>query len=331
MRRAGGGLVKAAAGWGPVKAAAGRESAGGAAGRGVPAAGGRLGGVGSGRVARGGRGRVADRGQALDQVLGHLAGRLDQHGAVQVAAPLAAEQVGALGVVGDAAEDGGRGVSLAEHVLHLAEGSTELLVLGDHHDAYPEAAPAAALGRRREGGGAVTQPDHVGHVHLADQDDRGRLDEQVVERAVRAEPAAVSDDVRLRQRGQRLADRAPEQAQAGALLRVGHAGQHVEAAVQLLHMLPDLLRLHAAPGDHGQAEHSAPGVEVTAAGRGEAVDEVPSGLIALGQQDRARPHSGERQCRCRDTWRSLVGRDSDQRHAHPDPGVNAMATSPAEA
>jgi len=79
---------------------------------------------------------------------------------------------------------------------------------------------------------------------------------------------------------------------------------------------------------------ATPGLErggcVTAAGRGEPVDEVPAGLVALGQQDRTRPHSGERQCRCRDTWRSLVGRDSDQRHAHPDPGVSAMATSPAE-
>ena len=55
--------------------------------------------------------------------------------------------------------------------------------------------------------------------------------------------------------------------------------------------------------------------------------------VAFGEQDRARPHSGERQCRCRDTWRSLVGRDRDQRHDHPDlvPGVSAMATSPAEA
>ena len=285
----------------------------------------------AGGVAGGGGGGIADGGQALGQVLGHLAGGLDQHGAVQVAAPLAAEQVGALGVVGDAAEDGGRGVGLAEHVLHLTERGAELLVLGDYHDADPEATPAPALGRRGERGGAVTQPDHVGDVHPAHQDHRGRLDEQVVERAVRAEPPAVGDHVRLRQRGQRLADRAPEQAQPGALLRVGHAGQHVEAAVQLLHVLPDLLRLHAAPGDDGQAEHSAPGVEVTTAGRGEPVDEVPSGLVALGQQDRARPHSGERQCRCRDTWRSLVGRDSDQRHAHPDPGVSAMATSPAEA
>ena len=81
--------------------------------------------------------------------------------------------------------------------------------------------------------------------------------------------------------------------------------------MQLLHVLPDLLRLHAAAGDDGQAEHPAPRVEVAAAHGREPVHEVAAGRVALGQQNRTRPHSGERQCRCRDTWRSLVGRDSD--------------------
>ena len=206
-------------------------------------------------------------------------------------------------------------------------------MVGDDHDAHPEAAPAPALGGRREGGRPVAEPDHVGHVDLGHQHDRGGLREQVIQRAVGTEAAAVGDHVRLRQRGEHLADRAPQQAQPGALLGVGHAGQHVEPAVQFLHVLPDLLRLHAAPGHDGQAEHAAPRVEVTAADGGKPVDEIPAGRVALGQQDRTRPDSGERQCRCRDTWRSLVGRDRDQRHGHPDPvpGISVMATSPAEA
>ncbi len=287
--------------------------------------------LGVGGHGRAGFGRVADRRQALDQLPGHLPGRLDQHGAVQVAAPLTVQQVGALSVVSDATEHGGRGVGLAKHVLHLAERRAELLVVGDDDDTDPEVPPAPALRGRGEGDRAIAEPDHVGDVHLGHEHHRGRLGEQVVERAVGAEPPAVRDHVRLRHGRKRLADRAPEQAQPGALFRVGHPGQHVEAAVQLLHVFPDLLRLHAAPGDHGQAEHPAPRVEMAATHGREAVHEVPARRVALGQQDRTRPHSGERQCRCRDTWRSLVGRDSDQRHDHPDPGVSAIATSPAEA
>jgi hypothetical protein len=160
-------------------------------------------------------------------------------------------------------------------VLYLAERGPELLVVGDDHDAHPEVPPTPALGRRREGDRPVTEPDHVGHVHLGHEHDRGRLGEQVVERAVGAEPTAVGDYVGLRQRRERLADRAPEQAQPGALLRVGHAGQHIQAAVQFLHVLPDLLRLHAAPGDDGQAEHPAPRIEMPPADRGETVNQIP--------------------------------------------------------
>jgi hypothetical protein len=269
----------------------------------------------------------------VDEVLGYLPGCLDQQGPVQAAAPFAAEQIGALGVVRDAAQHGGRGIRLREHLLNLAEGGPELLVIGHDHHADAEAASASALSRRGKGGRAVAQPDHVSHVHPAHEDDRRGLGEQVVERSVGAEPTAVRDHIRLRQRGKHLADRTPEQAESAALLGVGHTRQHVEAAVQFLRVFPDLMRSHASPGDDSQAEHPTARVEVTAARRRKPVDEVSSGGVAFGQQNRAWPHSRERQCRCRDTWRSLVGRDRDQRHDHPAPvpGVRVMAMSPAEA
>jgi len=136
-----------------------------------------------------------------------------------------------------------------------------------------------------------------------------------------------------RQGGEDLADRTPEQAQPGALLGIGHPGQHVQPAVQLLSVFPDLLRLHAAAGHDGEAKHPAPGIKMTAVARRETVDEVSACRVAFGQQDRPGPHSRERQGRCRDTWRSLVRGDSDQRHDHPAavPGSSVIATSPADA
>jgi hypothetical protein len=56
----------------------------------------------------------------VDELLGHLSGCLDQQGPVQAAAPFAAEQIGALGVVRDATEHGSRGIGLREHLLNLA-------------------------------------------------------------------------------------------------------------------------------------------------------------------------------------------------------------------
>ena len=129
-------------------------------------------------------------------------GPSDQQGAVQLAAPLAGQQIGALGVVGDAAEHGRRGIRLAEHLLHLAERGPELLVVGHHHHAdakprRPRLAAAAAKAAARSRSLITSATCTPGH-----EDDRGGLGEQVILRAVGAEPAAVRDHVGLRQRGE---------------------------------------------------------------------------------------------------------------------------------
>ena len=133
-------------------------------------------------------------------------------------------------------------------------------------------------------------------------------------RAVRADPAAVGDHVQARKLGQGRTGRSPKQLEPGALLRGDHADQHVEAALQLLRVLEDLVGRQPTAGGDGQAEQPTPGIELPAARGGQAVDQVTAGRVALGKQHRPRPDQGQRQGRGGDPGCSLVGRDRDQAH-----------------
>ncbi len=109
------------------------------------------------------------------------------------------------------------------------------------------------------------------------------MGEEVVIGPVHANPAAVGDHVGLREGRQHRANRPPERLKPGAMFGTGHPGQHVQAAAQLLHVLPHLMRLQAAACGHGQAEQPAPGIEPLAAVARQPVDDVTTCRVTLGE------------------------------------------------
>ena len=100
-------------------------------------------------------------------------------------------------------------------------------------------------------------------------------------RAVGADPAAVGDDVAVRQPGQRRTHRAPQRLEPGALLRRDHADQHVEAAPQLLRVLEDLVGVGPRRAATARLSSPRPGSNCPRARQG-AGDQVPAGRVALG-------------------------------------------------
>ena len=175
-------------------------------------------------------------------------------------------------------------------------------------------APVRRRTRRVHHRDPVPDPHHVAQAGPRDHHDGVGPGQQVVVAALGPDPAAVGDHVGVGHARQRRADLPPQRVQAGALLGVGYADQHVQAAAQLLRVLPDLPRLQAPARGDGQAEQPAPRVEPAAVGRRQPVDQVAAGRVALGEQHRPGPHRGQGHRGRRYSRRSLVGSDSDQRH-----------------
>ena len=201
------------------------------------------------------------------------------------------------------------------------DGRPHLLVVGDDHhvDAGPRpTAPLQASGQRVD---PLPQPDHLADGGPGEQHHRRRVDKQVVDRAIEPEPPAVGDHVGLGHAGEGFPDGAPEQFEAGALLGAADAGQEVQAAVQLLGVLPDLVRLDAPAGGHRQAQQPTVRVQAAAVHRRKAVGKIASGRVTLSEQDRPWPHSPQRRRCCGNPRCPLVRCDGDQGHGQPEPPV----------
>ena len=206
---------------------------------------------------------------------------------------------------------GGRG-----HLDLLRAAHPEVPIVGG----LPDSSELAFPERHRQRWDALPQAHHLTQVVPGDKHDRGGLREQVVVGAVHAEPPAVRDHIGARQLGEDGPDRPPQGLQARPLLGGAHPGQHVEPAAQCLGVSGHLLRRQSPAGCHRQAEQPAPRVEPATVGGGEAVDQVAARRIALGPHHRPGPDRSEHDRRCRDSWRSLVGRNRDQSHLLSGPG-----------
>ena len=168
-----------------------------------------------GRADRRGRQRP---GQRRGEIAGDGAGSPDEHGLVQLAAPLAAKLIGALGLVGQPADHAAGRAALPQRLPHFRDGRAEVLVVGDHHHVDAASRPASPAQRGRQHADPVAQPDHLAQADPGQQDHGRGLGQQVIHRAVHPDPSAVGDHVRLRRGCQDPAYRSPERFQARALL-----------------------------------------------------------------------------------------------------------------
>jgi hypothetical protein len=253
-------------------------------------------------------------GETSQKIAGDGACSPDEHGLVELAAPLTAELLSALRLVSKPADDAGGRPALPQRLADFRGGGTEVLVIGDDDHVEAAAGPATLAQRGHDRVGTTAQPDHLTQRGPGQQNHRRCLGEQVVYRTIDPNPPAVGDHVGLRHSSEQPAYRSPEQLQARALFGVAYTGENVESAVQLLGVLPYLVRLQAAACGHGQAQQSPARVEPTAVGCRQPVHQIPAGRVALGQQDRPGPDRRQRHRRGGNPWRALVRGYRDQCH-----------------
>ena len=223
-----------------------------------------------GRVLRARRGQlgpavVARAGQAGRQLLGRLPGGTDEHGLVELAAPLrrAAVPRPCRRRRCRRATRGRACRPARARAPPRRPRPARCAVSAMTTTARREAAPAPASRRGGDGRRPVPEPDHVAGVgpgHEQHDARPGRAGRTAGPSAPSLPQSAITSPPGSR--GEQLAERTPESAEAGALLGVGHPGEHVKAAVQLLGVLPDLARLQAAARGHREAEQAAARVKL---------------------------------------------------------------------
>jgi hypothetical protein len=169
--------------------------------------------------------------QGRYEIGGNRASGPDEHGLVELAAPLAAKLVGALGLIGQPAHHPGGYRALPECVAHLTNRVAEVLVVSDDHDIYTHAAPASLAQGGGQGADPVTQPDHFAQAGPRQQHDGLGPGQQVIDGAVGPDATAVGDHISSGQPGEDPAHRTPQQLYSHALLGVAYTGQNVEAAM----------------------------------------------------------------------------------------------------
>src|SRR6266516_257733 len=275
--------------------------------------------------------RPARAGDPVVDRPGHLAGAADQQGAAQPPAPLAGQQPGALGVVGDGPQDLHRQVRRPQHLGDLGDGPLGLAGRDHQHQADAGAhhrSIAQHAGQRRQPVARVGHRVDRGPRHQRQQ---GGVAQQ--RRAGRAggDAPAVGQHVRPRHAPQRLAEAVPQAGQPGGLLGGGHTDQHLQPAVQRLHVVPQLLGLDAVTGRGRQRQQPPVRVQRGAARSWQAVGEVAAGRVALGDDGALGPHRPERHRDGGHPRCALVGRKRHERHGHPARGTSTTATFPLEA
>ena len=99
---------------------------------------------------------------------------------------------------------------MAERLPDVGERAAEPAVAGDDQHADAGTAAAALAYRHGQGRAALPQPHDLAHAGPGDEDHGGGVGQQVVNRPVGTQAAAIRDHVGPRQSGQQAADRPPQ-------------------------------------------------------------------------------------------------------------------------